>query len=76
MTIDILNQVIGKIRDSVVQLEPSCEGDQITTYFNVSGTFPLRKGIYRVINFILIRIPLFYTSIVGKELMREFEIRK
>uniref|UniRef100_F1KWT9 Vacuolar protein sorting-associated protein 35 n=1 Tax=Ascaris suum TaxID=6253 RepID=F1KWT9_ASCSU len=36
VTIDILNQVIGKIRDSIVQLEPSCEGDQITTYFNLT----------------------------------------
>ncbi|KHN79252.1 Vacuolar protein sorting-associated protein 35 [Toxocara canis] len=36
ITIDVLNQVIGKIRDSIIQLEPSCEGDQVTTYFNLT----------------------------------------
>uniref|UniRef100_A0A1I8EFM3 Vacuolar protein sorting-associated protein 35 n=1 Tax=Wuchereria bancrofti TaxID=6293 RepID=A0A1I8EFM3_WUCBA len=35
ITIDVLNQLIGKIRELVVQLEPSNEAEQITTYFNV-----------------------------------------
>lgn len=35
ITVDILNQVIGKIRELIVQLEPSSEAEQITTYFNV-----------------------------------------
>ncbi|MCP9261802.1 Vacuolar protein sorting-associated protein 35 [Dirofilaria immitis] len=35
ITVDILNQVIGKIRELIVQLEPSNEAEQITTYFNV-----------------------------------------
>uniref|UniRef100_A0A183I332 Vacuolar protein sorting-associated protein 35 n=1 Tax=Onchocerca flexuosa TaxID=387005 RepID=A0A183I332_9BILA len=35
ITIEILNQVIGKIRELIVQLEPSSEAEQITTYFNV-----------------------------------------
>uniref|UniRef100_A0A915PJP0 Glucuronosyltransferase n=1 Tax=Setaria digitata TaxID=48799 RepID=A0A915PJP0_9BILA len=34
-TVDLLNQVIGKIRELVMQLEPSSEAEQITTYFNV-----------------------------------------
>uniref|UniRef100_A0A8R1XNJ2 Vacuolar protein sorting-associated protein 35 n=1 Tax=Onchocerca volvulus TaxID=6282 RepID=A0A8R1XNJ2_ONCVO len=36
ITIDILNQVIGKIRELIVQLEPSSEAEQITTYFNLT----------------------------------------
>ncbi|VDK67338.1 unnamed protein product [Litomosoides sigmodontis] len=36
ITIDILNQVIGKIRELIVQLEPSSEAGQITTYFNLT----------------------------------------
>ncbi|KAM3719290.1 Vacuolar protein sorting-associated protein [Dirofilaria immitis] len=36
ITVDILNQVIGKIRELIVQLEPSNEAEQITTYFNLT----------------------------------------
>ncbi|VBB32576.1 unnamed protein product [Acanthocheilonema viteae] len=34
ITIDILNQVVGKIRELIVQLEPSNEAEQITTHFD------------------------------------------
>lgn len=37
ITVESLNQVIGKIRESVIQLEPSNEAEQITTYFNVTA---------------------------------------
>lgn len=36
ITVESLNQVIGKIRESVIQLEPSNEAEQITTYFNLT----------------------------------------
>ncbi|KAK6104100.1 Vacuolar protein sorting-associated protein 35 [Brugia pahangi] len=36
ITVDALNQLIGKIRELVVQLEPSNEAEQITTYFNLT----------------------------------------
>ncbi|CAG9531283.1 unnamed protein product [Cercopithifilaria johnstoni] len=36
ITVDILNQVIGKIRELIVQLEPSSEAEQIATYFNLT----------------------------------------
>ncbi|VDK27598.1 unnamed protein product [Gongylonema pulchrum] len=36
ITIDMLNQVTARIRESVIQLEPSNEAEQITTYFNLT----------------------------------------
>ncbi|MFH4978681.1 hypothetical protein AB6A40_005390 [Gnathostoma spinigerum] len=36
ITIELLNQVIGRIRDTIRQLEPSIESDQVTTYFNLT----------------------------------------
>ncbi|VDN02550.1 unnamed protein product [Thelazia callipaeda] len=41
ITVDVLNQVIGKIRELIMHLEPSNEAEQITTYFNVVFSLPI-----------------------------------